>query len=231
MKFTYDNYSKLLNQLLSQGYESTFYDNNPNKSNELILRHDIDFSPEKSLKIADIEDKKGVKSTYFFLISSPLYNAINKKTREVIYNLIRRGHRIGLHFDSHQYCDGAEPTVNKLEKKVKSELRILSEITKEHIDIVSFHNPPEWVLNRSFDGFLSTYEKNYFNDIEYVADSNQRWRSEDPLKPISDQSKSIQLLTHPILWGEKDGTKNEFLEQEEKRIVQRIHNNIKQGFI
>jgi len=38
---------------------------------------------------------------------------------------------------------------------------MLESVTGVSVDTVSFHVPPEWVLRRSFDGFVSTYEERF----------------------------------------------------------------------
>jgi len=35
----------------------------------MIIRHDIDRKPERALKMAEIENDLGVKSTYFFTLA------------------------------------------------------------------------------------------------------------------------------------------------------------------
>ena len=36
----------------------------------MIIRHDIDREPERALKMAEIENDLGVKSTYFFTLAN-----------------------------------------------------------------------------------------------------------------------------------------------------------------
>lgn len=228
MKFTYQEYSALLDRILDEGYETEFFTGSVD-NRTVLLRHDIDFSPQKSLRLADIEERHGVRGTYFFLLTSPLYNALNREIRTIITELIKRGHRVGLHFDTHQYWNSEKPDDESLERKVRSELNIISEITGSTVDVVSFHNPPDWVFERSYDEFVSAYESKYFETVEYIADSNQRWRGEDPFDPSSNEP--LQILTHPILWGEQDGTKNEFLRQEREDIIENIDKHIDNGMI
>ncbi len=44
----------------------------------LILRHDVDFSVDRALELAKIENNYGISSTYFFLLHSDFYNIFEK---------------------------------------------------------------------------------------------------------------------------------------------------------
>ncbi len=70
MDFTLFAYKQLISTLQSQGYFfQTFeeYIKNP-KSKVVILRHDVDRKPENALVIAKIENKAGIRASYYFRI-------------------------------------------------------------------------------------------------------------------------------------------------------------------
>lgn len=203
IQFTYDTYSNILEGLRAQGYDFiTTYDKSI-QDGEILLRHDVDWSPQRALKMAELEADHDVSSIYFFLLSSPFYNCLYEKTSEIIDRLTSLGHAIGLHFSTHQYWS-SEPADRELEEAVAHEREILSLIIDEPVDTVSFHIPPDWVLKQSYDGFVSTYEERFFTSIGYYGDSKQRWRRSSPF--AEELPKKLQLLVHPGLWAEKDQT-------------------------
>lgn len=218
VEFTYEWYEKLLSYLDQNNYAFLDYSSDmENKS--VILRHDVDWSPRKAVKLARIESEMSIYSTYFFLLTSPFYNVLNKETREMISEISGMGHNIGLHFSTHQYWVD-NPGDNKIEDMVKQEVSILSSTTEEDIKTVSFHNPPHWVFKKEYRGFISTYEPRFFNEIEYTADSNQRWRENHPFE--KELPKKLQILVHPVLWNTDDGDVTKRLTDEQDYVFDKI---------
>ena len=218
--FTYDWYRSFLRDLLDDGYRFRAYDEAV-EADSVLLRHDVDLSPQRSLRVAEIEADLGVSSTYFFLLGSPMYNPLDRPTREAIRSIESLGHDVGLHFSTHQYWPAADPPPEAdLVERVEDELAVLSTVAERPTETVSFHIPPEWVLRRRFDGVESTYEPRFFDEIGYLADSNQRWREEHPL--ATDPPECLQVLTHPGLWGPVDGEFRERVVAAENEASRRV---------
>lgn len=198
--FTHARYRDLLGRLQTNGYTFRRFDGPP-RSGDVLLRHDVDLSLEAAASMAAIEADLDVRSTYCILLSSPLYNPFDRDARAAIETIVDLGHDLALHFSTHAYRDdvGAPPKaiIPTLVDRERSALGALG----YESDVVSFHRPPAWVLDRSFAGFTNTYAPDYFSDVAYLADSNQRWRDADPLRELPD---AMQLLVHPGLWGRTD---------------------------
>ena len=199
-EFTYDRYRQLLQELIDVERNFTTYGDTI-ETGDVLLRHDVDLSVERAVRMAEIEASKDVQSTYFLLVSSQMYNVLNDEIRERISRIRSLGHNIGLHFSTHQYYD-EDPGNEPLTDQVETERQILKLATGVSVDTVSFHIPPNWILRRSFDDFISTYEERFFSEIPYRGDSNQRWRDKLPFD--SGHPEKIQILVHPGLWGEND---------------------------
>jgi peptidoglycan/xylan/chitin deacetylase (PgdA/CDA1 family) len=199
-QYTYTRYRQLLDELTDVGLSFTTYGGNVSEG-EVLLRHDVDLSVERAVRMAEIEASANVDSTYYFLLTSRLYNIFNDQTRNRIDRIQSLGHDIGLHFSTHQYYNDA-PGDEQLIEDVNTEREMLESVTGVSVDTVSFHVPPEWVLRRSFDGFVSTYEERFFGEIAYRGDSNQRWRTDPPFD--AGFPEKVQILVHPGLWGEND---------------------------
>ncbi|MBV0925455.1 hypothetical protein KTS45_14705 [Halomicroarcula limicola] len=202
MNFSFEWYEEFVRDVDAAGYEFGRY-GDPVESGTALLRHDVDLSPERALRMARIEDEQDVHSTYFFLVSSPVYNVLNEDTREVLTAIQDLGHDVGLHFSTHQYWspEDVPETDEPIAERVAQEWDILSTVA-DPIETVSFHIPPERVLRHEFDGFPSTYEPRFFSEIGYCGDSSQRWRSDPP--EVDRFGSKMQILTHPGLWGEDD---------------------------
>jgi len=87
MDFTLKKYSQLLDAL--QGHKDG-----------VMLRHDVDLKPERSLAVAKIEAAKGWKAVYYF-------RAVPESWDEGIIRQIKAlGHEIGYHYESLTTCRG-----------------------------------------------------------------------------------------------------------------------------
>lgn len=200
VEFTFEWYDRLLAWLDDAGYTASSFDTEP-ADGTVLLRHDVDLSPRKALVMGRLEAERGMSATYFFLATSPLYNVLDAPNRRILAELDALGHRVGLHFNTHQYWD-AEPELTELRGRIDDIRQILSTAAPSADTTVSFHCPPDWALDRTFEGIRHTYEPRFFSEIGYTADSGQRWRDEPVLgEPLPDR---FQLLTHPGLWGPTD---------------------------
>lgn len=201
MEFTYRWYRQFLRELRAEGYQfrpfSAAIDHG-----DIALRHDMDLSVEAAVTMAEIEADLGIEATYCVLLTSPLYNPHEATHRAALEEIESLGHDVALHFSTHEYWPAdEEPSTAEIEARVQEEQSVL-ETMGSSSDTVSFHRPPQWVLNREFDAFQSTYESGLLDEIGYVADSSQRWRTEPP--DTSDFPETAQVLTHPGLWGRTD---------------------------
>jgi hypothetical protein len=204
MEFTYSWYERFIRELRSAGYDDRTFGDDLGEG-DVLLRHDVDLSLESAIRMARLEADMGVRATYFVLLSSPLYNPLTGTARDRVREIESLGHDVALHFSTHEYWDGSRvPTTDALEARVREEREVLDTVADRTAEAVSFHIPPQWVLDRAFDGLRSAYAPEYFSDAGYIADSGQRWREDRPR--IADLPETVQVLTHPGLWGDEDGT-------------------------
>ncbi len=202
MQFTYDSYVSLLHMLSETGYLIKGYHEQEYSEPCAILRHDIDYSIEKALVVAEIEQKEGVSSTYFVLVSSDLYNPLSRKYRDEIRHIISMGHEIGLHFDEGAYSDRCNDNIIGL---IKKESAILSEIANQEIRVVSMHRPSKKTLESYYEipGMVNSYGRKFFDDFKYLSDSRMRWR--EPIEEIVAGRifERLHILTHCFWYGNK----------------------------
>lgn len=204
MNFTYDAYIELIKLLKSNFYNFANYKNYKEILRPVIFRHDIDNSLEKALKIARIENENNVKSTYFALLSTNFYNIFSKESNEILTEIKKLGHKIGLHFDEKRYVIKDK---EDLEKYIEYEKSILEKVIGTKVYSVSMHRPSKWILENDiqFKNIINTYSKTFFDEFRYLSDSRMHWR-EDVLGIINSRKyDKLHILTHPFWYDEGEG--------------------------
>ena len=206
--FSLNHYREILETAQNSGYDFLMFDElgSANSNRFCLLRHDIDYTPEKALEFGRIEANLGIRSTYFFQVAAWTYNPRERICYQTIRELSQLGHQIALHFDVTWREDAVW---EKLPDLCKDEQELLAQITGLDIpDIISFHNPGTYadkVVGKEVPGIHHTYESRYFSDLKYLSDS-QGWY-EGCVCEIFESCKypKVQLLTHPYIWWEKPG--------------------------
>jgi hypothetical protein len=196
-----DNYEFLLD-FLSKNYNSFFFHElDKIGDNGLLMRHDIDYSIDSSIHIAELENRYNIKSTYFINIHSEFYNVFEKKSIKNIYNILMLGHEIGIHLDSKYWRIDNE---KKLEDKLNDEKSVFDKILGFDIKTFSFHNPNDQILSFNKDkysGLINTYSKKVMDNFKYCSDSNGYWRHEVMFDLVNSlKYDKLHLLTHPGWW-------------------------------
>ena len=199
--FTEDGYCELLALASAHWQFVSFGAVSPRP--HVLWRHDVDVSPHRALRLAEIESSAGVKATYFFLLHSLFYSCLEAPTRDIMRRIVGHGHDIGLHFDVAFYPD--IDGLPSLEKRIVFEADIVADLAGAKPAAVSFHNPTTEQL-RNYDHamlarLVNTYGEPLRTNYRYVSDSNGYWRFErlhDVL--AAQQDPALQVLTHPEWW-------------------------------
>ena len=228
--FTYAAYTKLISLLRENNYELCGYNDYAMHSRCAILRHDVDYCLEKALRLADLENSLNVISTYFILLSSDFYNVASKKDRDIICDIAKSGHKIGLHFDEKVYnlSDNAG-----FEERVEKERFILSNLLDLEVNAVSMHRPSKETLaaDYKFKNAVNSYSEIFFKEFKYLSDSRSNWR-----EPVLDIIKSnlynrLHILVHSF-WYSEDGVTpsralREFVKSANKERYHELKGNIR----
>ena len=203
MEFTYDAYSNMIIKLKDKGYSFSGYEESYKFSKCVILRHDIDYSIDKAVELANLEYKLGIKSTYFVLLSSPFYNIISNPIAERLRKISALGHDIGLHFDEMNYDKDYYAKNGGVKNVVLNEIRLMEQILKMEIKSVSMHRPSKETLeaNYSFGKIVNSYGHEFFKSYKYISDSRKRWRENiDEIIELNKFDK-LHILTHAFWYN------------------------------
>jgi len=136
----------------------------------IALRHDIDFSPNYSLEMAELERERGISSTFFVLVDGQFYNPLDKDIVRQIRGIHALGHEIGLHFAV------SSAVHSDIGKEVAFRLEVLSSMVGEAVRSYSQHDPVNAgfaavVLPADHYACVDASQAIKDNDLLYVSDS------------------------------------------------------------
>ena len=200
--FTYSSYSQLISNIVKNGYTFTNYHQHENVVNPCIICHDVDFDVEKALNLAKFEiDKHSLQTTYFILINTDFYNVFSNTVNQMIKEMIKMGHEIGLHFDETCYPSHCLSIV----EHIKKEITLLEQIIEHPVKAVSMHRPSKTTLeaNLVIPCAVNRYSKLFFNDFKYLSDSRHNWKEDVESIVFSKQYSKLHISTHPIWFTEQ----------------------------
>lgn len=202
--FTFENYRRLLKIAKSKGFEFILHkDEFVPERKDIIWRHDVEFEPDLSLRMAQIEQDEGVKATYFFQLHSPYYNLFDEYYSKVFHKIKDLGHHCGLHFDCRYWGIKDE---KELDKYVTLDNQFLEKNLGVNIDTFSFHNTTPFTqrcLAYRYGGLINVYSSYFKDHYDYCGDSLGYWRFdrlEDVL--IRPGIRHLQVLTHDGNWSD-----------------------------
>ncbi len=192
--FDLDGYKDLLTSFLSSEYEFRLFGEEWCEYGSVYLRHDLDFCVDYALPIALIEKDMNIRSTFFVLFNSNLYNLCDANSLKTLEELSKMGHKICLHVD--------EQTINSREDFVRQMTAFVNVVSYADSKFISRHRPkfdtPQMWLP---DECIDVYDNLYFKQIEYASDSRGEWKYGYPTERKAFlEKKSFQLLTHPLWW-------------------------------
>lgn len=200
--FTETHYRDLV-RLAKTKYPFVAYDGvEALKTDRFILwRHDVDFSVNRALALAKIENDEGISATYFLRLNSDFYNVFELRLKKKLETIRLLGHRFGLHFDIDSHSIHSE---KELIDYLSMEKKILEVLLNTKITVFSFHNPtPEILANDQFRyaGMINTYSRYFREEVGYCSDSNGYWRNRRLWDVLEKGEENVlQVLTHPVWW-------------------------------
>lgn len=233
--FSYKEYEYIIDWIKKNYTINKFTDITEVSNNFCIIRHDVEFSIDRALQLALLENELGICTTYLFQIRNNTYNSLSIQNIKKIRQIHSLGHDIGLHV----HC-GLIDEYNSIEQLICTDINILSTVTDIDVKIFSLHRPTINLLmaNITIDNLINAYGKLYFHaydnkppkdlNIKYIADSNHIWKYG---YPTTVNHSKLQINFHPFSWtktGHENTPNFKLLVQEKtSELINSISNEIK----
>jgi hypothetical protein len=201
--FTTEHYRYIIRKT-KENYLFSAYDSFNKQDKFVLCRHDVDLSPHRALRLAEIEQEEGVTATYFWHLHSEYYNLFEKEIFDIVKKINSLGHHFGIHFDTHFYNILNQ---QQIEAALKREKQILEDLFEVEINVFSFHNTNPFIMSCQewkYAGLINTYANYFQKEVTYCSDSNGYWRYQRMANIIEKGiPPRLQLLTHPEWWTEE----------------------------
>ena len=218
-RFSYDEYKEIIS-LIQEYLPIVSFDDviDNNLKKYCVIRHDVEYSMDRALKLAQLENELNIKSTYCIQVRNNIYNAISDKNIEIAKQIKALGHEIALHQDP-----PAGFGDYRLKEYLLRDMKTLSDYLHIPIKIFSYHKPKPEYLQKYFTvkDKINTNGNQFFHyiggnsgivkpeelDVTYLADSNHKWKWGDPKDLDFTKIQKLQMNMHPYSWS-KEGHDN-----------------------
>jgi len=214
--FTFTIYQHLLSAIPKSGYQvytvKQYLAEHP-QGNFLILRHDVDLCPSKTLAMAKMEAERGLHSTCYFRTIRSVF------APEIMHDIQAMGHEVGYHFETLDTCKGDFRKAIVLFEQELVLLRKMGII----VETVCSHGNPRikkvgYTVNN--DIFLQdqqlmarsnilgeAYLSIDFTRLHYFSDVGRAWNSGRSTEEVIEQIMQkvypgIYMLVHPHWWAQ-----------------------------
>lgn len=203
LDFAVDSYRQLIKLALTS-YQQADYRSIPWGRRFVLWRHDCDYTLNRSLVLARVEAKMGLRATYFVNLHCEFYNLLESGQLALVKEIAQLGHDIGLHFDAAFYNTATE---DELHWQVLCEADLLERFVGVRPAAFSFHNPSVFHLTceaETYGGLMNCYSGRFKTEVPYCSDSNGYWRFRRLFDVLSEaKDPCLQVLTHPGWWQDE----------------------------
>ena len=219
--FTVRKYSELLDAFKEAGYSFQRVEDFIQKPNAqvVVLRHDVDLRNWAAIRLAKLEARLGIKSTYYFRIGPQSYNP------KIIKQIVDLGHEIGYHYEDLATCNGdIDKAIHSFEKNL-TKIRYFYPVKTVCMHGSSgspYDNRDLWNYYKleDFNLICEPYISLDYNKVFYLSDTGRRWngfkmslrdnvkssynynfyKTKDIIKNIDTLPKQILINAHPEQW-------------------------------
>jgi len=189
LDFTFTKYRELCEAMVSSDYailtvkEYLTMGKKPDKY--IILRHDVDMRPERSLKTAQIEKYFGIHATYYIRMTKEVF------IPDLIRQIAELGHEVGYHYE---VLDKARGDYERAIEIFERELSMLREICDVKTICMHGNSRTMWDNRdlwkhydfKRYDIIGEAYLSIDFSDIAYFSDTARTWNPKYKIKDVSD---------------------------------------------
>lgn len=198
--YSIEAYRALLGRLVADGCRfARFVDDPPTEGRTIYLRHDVDYSLELAVELAEVNQELGVQATFFVQVRAELYNVLAPFETARVRRLQALGQRLALHFLP---ADDGRGTTDA--DGIRADFEFLEQVAPELDPVFSWHRPSEGFGERPslvVPGLVNVYGDRFFRAMTYLSDSIHKVsvvELEESLEQC--ESRELQLLLHPINW-------------------------------
>lgn len=197
-RFTYEHFRSVLKYAQSASYQFLSFPEarDPGSQRYILLRHDVDHSPEQAVVLAEVEAELHVRATYFVLPHGQ-YNVLGS-AHSAIRGILELGHWLGIHYDPSFYFRQGLPFPDA----VQQEAAMLEDRFGVPVSVAARHNPTTGgAVNADLAPLIDAYAEEFVSDIKYLSDSCQFWRDGCfCLALLGGQHDALHVLTHAEWW-------------------------------
>jgi hypothetical protein len=201
--YSLETYKSIMRLALLAGYYIAPFSLPPsNAGRRIYLRHDVDYSLEMALRLAEVNAELGIQGTFCVLLRSQIYNLLSDRSLSALEKIAALGQNLGLHGS----VPPALPDDNAVESRIRADFECVRYNCAVVSAVCSWHNPTAEVLERylgrsTVGGLVNVYSESFVREIPYYSDSNMRHSVEDFMRLVGDDgAPCMQLLLHPLNW-------------------------------
>lgn len=225
--FSHQHYRYILEKAIKSNFKITnfcCYKTYKNVDKIIILRHDVDYSPQRALALAKIENALKLKATYFVRVHGQHYHPFDKESWLIFKKILNLGHEIGLHTEARDLSRIFKINPFELFCREKEILEIVFKIkilsASEHGDF--FRKSNYWqktLLTQKHKSILKIrHIPEDLRDFYYLSDSCSQWKKGCLCENLEKFDK-MQVLIHPDHWGR--GAKEEI-----RKLIKAAYPNV-----
>lgn len=183
--FSLKAYIKYIEAFISKKYQFVLFKdfilNQNNIEHFCLIRHDVDRKAKNSLKMAEIEAKMDIKSTYYFRATS------NSFSKEIVKEISNLGHEIGYHYENLALAKGNMETayqdfiVNLSRFREVTEIKTISMHGSplQNFDNRDLWKDPDYYSKlKELEILGEVYLDIDYSDILYISDTGRNWSSD-----------------------------------------------------
>jgi hypothetical protein len=191
-------YRDLIRRAEADGWGfGSFLDPATSDGRTIYLRHDVDYSLELAVELAELNNELAVSGTFFVQLRAQFYNAFEHVETARVLRLQALGQRVALHYV-------VDPESPPTPEAVRREFELLVALVPDSTPAFAWHQPsPALLEGRDFEaaGLVDVYGRRFFAEMPYLSDSTHRVSPDDLEGELGDvEGSELQLLLHPVNW-------------------------------